>query len=44
MGEPLVTGEVHEMVTLSAVFVVVTVTGASGLKAQSSVILSDNAL
>jgi len=44
IGDPFVTGEDHDIVTKSAEFVVVTVDGASGLKAQSNVMLSDKAL
>ena len=42
IGEPLSIGWDHLIVTESPEFIVVTVTGASGLNAQSRVMLSEN--
>jgi hypothetical protein len=44
IGEPFSTGLDHDIVTWSPELVVVTIAGASGLKAQSSVRLSEKAL
>jgi hypothetical protein len=44
MGEPLSIGWDHLIVTESPEFIVVTVTGASGLNAQSRVMLSEKSL